>query len=92
MRGTFDVRGGSIVESESKKEFVFDIRCEHNSEVLTLAASSAAERRKWILSLIAAATAPASSGVGGEGGSGSREARGEANASGEAKVTVIPPS
>jgi hypothetical protein len=56
-RGKINVKGGSIVESTSDREFVFDFKCEETGDVLTLAASSGSERTKWILGLIAAACA-----------------------------------
>jgi len=55
-KGKISVKGGSILESTSKKEFVFDFRCE-DGEVMTLAASSLSERSKWVLGLVGAACA-----------------------------------
>lgn len=57
LKGQFSIKGGSIQESTAKKEFVFDVKCEDNGETLTLAASSAAEKSKWILAIVAAAAA-----------------------------------
>lgn len=55
MKGKFSIKGGSIQESDAKREFVFDVKCDGNEEILTLAASSAAEKSKWIMAIIAAA-------------------------------------
>lgn len=44
------------MESTSKREFVFDFKCD-DGDVLTLAASSLSERSKWVLALVGAACA-----------------------------------
>ena len=59
LKGSFSVQGASIQESTAKKEFVFAVKCHHSQEVLTLAASSPAEKGKWVLAIIAAAAAAA---------------------------------